>query len=418
MVRIFVSHAAKDEELVEDLVDLLQVGVGIHPDDIFCSSLPGMNIPTGTAFIDYIKSKIAKPELVLLVVSSEFLKSQFCNNEVGASWALSLPMHPLLVPPLDYEDVRGVLAGTQVGKLNDRESLNYLRDDLIERLAVKALGTSHWERKRDRFLSKLVGLGKEVKTDAVGTSPNSPAGGVISSTGPWLKLGDRYFKTKRFERRGSSSIQIEIETSDPHDEAALVRLRPDATGFRRHESLPFAFQNDGGFVNVGGVTSVSHGERNLWTLELTVTESKSGYPMDVTHNLNGRQYTSDDLAEMKAGRLLIDNPPAPRRRSRGHSEDFLESLICDNSGPTPATNECLVRKMVQQHGHDPESALRIARLESVFILKAASIVGTILELSLGPTSKEGVQVCFRGIRPERNQSEIPETIVVQGICKL
>lgn len=62
MERIFVSHAASDEELVEDFVDLLQVGVGVHPDDIFCSSLPGMNIPTGIAFVEYIKSKIAKPD--------------------------------------------------------------------------------------------------------------------------------------------------------------------------------------------------------------------------------------------------------------------------------------------------------------------------------------------------------------------
>ena len=77
-----------------------------------------------------------------------------------------------------------------------------------------------------------------------------------------------------------------------------------------------------------------------------------------------------------------------------------------------------MRKVVRQHGQDPEAALRIARLEAVFILKAASIVGTILELSLGPTNSEGVKVRFRGIRPERNQHEQPETIVVEGICKL
>jgi len=167
----------------------------------------------------------------------------------------------------------------------------------------------------------------DVKTDVVGISPNSSSSGVVSSTGSWLKLGDRYYKTKKFERRGSSSIRIEIETADAHEEAALGKLRPDPQGFRRQEPVPFAFQNDGGFVNVGEVTSVSHGDSNLWSLDLTVAELKSGYPMEVTHNLNGRQYTSDDLAEMKAGRLLIDNPPAPRRRSRGHSEDFLESLI-------------------------------------------------------------------------------------------
>ena len=34
MPRIFLSHAAKDESLVEEFVDLLHVGIGVHPDDV------------------------------------------------------------------------------------------------------------------------------------------------------------------------------------------------------------------------------------------------------------------------------------------------------------------------------------------------------------------------------------------------
>ena len=92
------------------------------------------------------------------IISPEFLKSQFCLNEVGASWALSLPVYPLLVPPLDYGDVRGVLAGVQAAKIDDKEKLNDLRDDLIEKLGIVPLRTSHWERKRDKFLGKLASL--------------------------------------------------------------------------------------------------------------------------------------------------------------------------------------------------------------------------------------------------------------------
>lgn len=82
MPRIFVSHAAKDENLVEEFVELLQVGVGVHPDDIFCSSLPGMNIPTGAEFVRFIKAQVTNPDLVLLLISPEFLKSHFCQHEV------------------------------------------------------------------------------------------------------------------------------------------------------------------------------------------------------------------------------------------------------------------------------------------------------------------------------------------------
>ncbi len=243
MARIFVSHAARDEEFVEDFVDLLQVGVGVHPDDIFCSSLPGMNIPTGTAFVEYIKTKIAKPELVLLIVSPEFLKSQFCNNEVGASWALSLPIHPLLVPPLDYSEVRGVLAGTQVGKLNDKESLNELRDDLTEKLGLNPFRTNHWERKRDKFLSALNGV-PTTKATATPQVEQQPSGEALASSGSWMKLGDGYFEALKFERRGASALHVEVEPKSSEQEAAFNRLRPDPQGFRR-DTVPFAERKTG-----------------------------------------------------------------------------------------------------------------------------------------------------------------------------
>lgn len=46
---------------------------------------------------------------------------------------------------------------------------------------------------------------------------------------------------------------------------------------------------------VGDLISVSHGDGNLWSIELTVKESQSGYSMDVTHNFGGKHYTPDDL---------------------------------------------------------------------------------------------------------------------------
>ena len=70
MPAIFISHAAKDEQLVEEFVDLLQVGIGVHPDDIFCSSLPGMGIsPPGRISSGYIKAQVTNPDLVLLMIS-------------------------------------------------------------------------------------------------------------------------------------------------------------------------------------------------------------------------------------------------------------------------------------------------------------------------------------------------------------
>jgi len=417
MARIFISHAAKDKELVEEFVDLLQIGIDVHPDDIFCSSLPGMGIPTGTDFISYIKSKVQNPDLVLLVVTPEFLKSQFCNNEVGASWALSLPIRPLLVPPLEFDDVRGVLAGTQIAKLNDKEKLSDLRDEITEILGLKPLKTSHWERKRDRFLVRL-GEMMSIKTiTSLAGKPNEVAGQVITSSGSWLKLDDHFYRAVLFERHGKAGITLKLVSDSPEDDASLDRLRPGQYG--RGNSIGFAYQNDGGLAKIDKAISKSQGNANEWSFELTLEEDQHGSMWnDISYNSNDRHYSPDDVAELRAGRLLINNPPPPRRRSRGFNDDFIESIIAGTGGSTVKIDECIVRKIVAQNRGNLEAGLNWARLEAVFRLKTAKIVESILELSLGPLVGDKLAVRFRGQRQLRYEVETPETIVVEGECEV
>ncbi len=417
MPRIFVSHAAKDEALVEEFVELLQVGINVHPDDVFCSSLPGMNIPTGKAFIDHIKSQVKDPEVVLLVISPEFLKSQFCLNEVGASWALSLALYPLLVPPLDYGHVRGVLAGVQVSKIDDKEKLNDLRDDLTEKLKLTPLRTSHWERKRDKFLVKLATLLPRVNVEnerpAPAVSKPIPAGSVITSSRSWLKLDERFYETERFERHGKSKVSLRVIPRSPEDEAALEHLRSFVEG--RNKAIGYAYQNDGGLVRIDKMSSVSQAETNHWTIEVTVAEDSGlGYMSEMNYN----QYSTDDIAEMRAGRLLINDPPPPRRRSGGINDGFLESIIAGRSDSPVQTGECVIRTVVQKNRIDLQQALAWARLEAIFRLKASQIAGSIFELALGPVDGDKLHVRFRGQRPRRNQGEEPEMIAIEGECDL
>jgi hypothetical protein len=416
MPAIFISHAAKDEQLVEEFVDLLQVGIGVHPDDMFCSSLPGMSIPTGTEFVNYIKAQVTNPDLVLLVISSEFLDSHFCHHEVGASWALSLPVYPIIVPPLDYPDVRGVLTGTQMAKLDDKESLNDLRDDLTEKLGLKAYRTSHWERKRDKFLTRLQELIPEQRSKVEVATQTMPTA-VVSTSGTWLKLEDRFYKADRFERRGKNSIALRLSSASAEDDAVLDRLRPDQHG--RGKTIGFAYQNEGGLVRIDAVTSVSQGDTNVWSVDLTFDDDQRGTMWnDISYNSNDRQYSPDDIAELRAGRLLINNPPPPRRHSRGFSGDFLESILSDASGSTVKTNECIVKSIVSQNRTDIEAALCWTRLEAVFRLKAAKIVESVLELSLGPLVGDKLHVRFCGQRPFRYEGEMPEVITIEGECEL
>ena len=152
---IFISHAVKDKKLADALVDLLQTGFGVNSDQIFCSSLESLGIPIGVNFVDYIKDEIQSPKVVLALITPNYLASQFCLCELGAAWAMYHQLFPLLVQPLTFEDVKGVLTGVQITEINSAMSLSELRDQFNKALGLKGDHSARWEAKRNAFLLKL-----------------------------------------------------------------------------------------------------------------------------------------------------------------------------------------------------------------------------------------------------------------------
>jgi len=155
MSKIFISHSKKDKTLADCLVDLIETGIGISAQDIFCTSLEGLGIPAGVNFVDFIKEKIQNPELVILLLTRNYFYSQFCLCELGAVWILGHKIIPLLTPPLDYSDVNDILKNIQIYKIDNPTELSQMRDEIIEYLKIKAHPTSRWEMKRDQFMKCL-----------------------------------------------------------------------------------------------------------------------------------------------------------------------------------------------------------------------------------------------------------------------
>ncbi len=150
---IFISHSKHNKELADKLVDLLETGVGISSNDIFCSSLEGMGIPSGTNFVDFIKSQISDPKVVIMLLTTSYYKSNFCLCELGASWILSHKIIPLIITPLEYKDIKDVLTGVQVLKIEDKNDLNQMQNEIIEALNISGKAFARWEVKRDKFIT-------------------------------------------------------------------------------------------------------------------------------------------------------------------------------------------------------------------------------------------------------------------------
>ena len=153
--KIFISHAVADKDLVDAFVDLLQTGANISTTDIFCSSLEGMGIPPGKNFIEFIKDKLQDPKVVIVFLTQNYLESQFCQCELGASWILSTAIIPIIVEPLSFNDVKAVLTGTQCVQIKDKLKLTEAIIELNKIIGNRKYNSARWEVKRDKFLEKI-----------------------------------------------------------------------------------------------------------------------------------------------------------------------------------------------------------------------------------------------------------------------
>lgn len=153
--KLFISHASKDKPLADAFVDLLDTGIRLPRDEIFCTSLEDLGIPSGQNFIDLIKQTIQNPSQVILMLSENYYDSVFCLCEMGAAWGLSLPIFPIVVPPLEVSSIKAIWTGTQLGKIDDSAYLDSLRDLIIKSHNISHSPTPTWSVKSDQFLKRL-----------------------------------------------------------------------------------------------------------------------------------------------------------------------------------------------------------------------------------------------------------------------
>ncbi len=68
---------------------------------------------------------------------------------------MSHNMLPLLIPPLEFSDLQGVLTGINAYKIDSPSTLTDFREHVINMLKLDAPAQARWEVKRDKFLNAL-----------------------------------------------------------------------------------------------------------------------------------------------------------------------------------------------------------------------------------------------------------------------
>jgi hypothetical protein len=213
-IEIFISHSARNDKLAEAFVTLICFGCDVSERAIFCSSLGG--IQNGEYFVKTILTKLQEAKLVLAIVSSDYVKSQFCLAEAGAAELRDQIQRKckcfvLLVPPVTYSDINGVFHGIQAGGISDDNQLSDLKDLIQDKLGKRAKERI-WVSAKKAFLNTV--------------------GGVLYEQ-----------EMIRLIYRGVKVVHKEIEKPTPQVEAGLTFKRKYVLDLRNETGKPITLKN-------------------------------------------------------------------------------------------------------------------------------------------------------------------------------
>lgn len=127
-VKIFISHKESEVEIAKRLIDFLESAIEVADGGIRCSSVPGYQLTFGTTISKQLKDDIHQSTAVIALLSHESVHSEWVLFELGASWALSKILIPILSPGLSVSALPGPLSEYPAIMIEKNHSVTRLLD--------------------------------------------------------------------------------------------------------------------------------------------------------------------------------------------------------------------------------------------------------------------------------------------------
>ena len=145
MINLFFSYSHKDEELRDELEKHLSI---LKKQGVI-TAWHDRRITAGTMLDEEINSNLKKADIILLLISSDFLASDYCYNKemhlaMEIHWNKSAVVIPVILRPCDWHDTPfGKLLGVPRDGKAVTKHLNYDEAFLEITLAIKEVIRTH-----------------------------------------------------------------------------------------------------------------------------------------------------------------------------------------------------------------------------------------------------------------------------------
>ncbi len=153
--KIFVSHSSKDKDVIEKFTDyILQLGIGLSHEDIFCTSIEEMGIKNGEDIRSHIRENVQTADFSFLMISKNYKQSEICLNEMGAVWATENRVRYYLLPDVDFKEIGWLCDARKADRLGNSVVLDAIEEELTEFYGLPRKG-GVWSRQRQNFVDYL-----------------------------------------------------------------------------------------------------------------------------------------------------------------------------------------------------------------------------------------------------------------------
>lgn len=148
--KFFISHSSEDRTIVNGFVkEILKIGCGFKDCDIFCTLDPTV-IRTGDDFRLKIVENLRECDYILLFISDNYIKSEICQNEMGAAWALgNKRVLPFVLPNTKFKDMGFLSEVKQGASIADKRKLDEFYSEICEYYGISSDWPSFNKAKED-----------------------------------------------------------------------------------------------------------------------------------------------------------------------------------------------------------------------------------------------------------------------------
>jgi TIR domain-containing protein len=396
---LFISHASEDkDDVARPLADqFIELGLKVWYDEY--------TLTVGDSLRRSIDRGLASCRFGLVILSPHFLEKEWTQKELDGLVAREDGTAKRILPVWHNVSRSDIVAFSPT--LADRlgvstaKGLNHVVKQIMRVFQIDA-GKAHVKSPKKKQRSQ--------QKQRIASSKGEKK---VGSTGTWVMLDQFFFRAQTVKHGQDGLFTIEIAPSNAEQEADLQTLLPRQHGGSR---VPFAVRNDAHLVRIKGCEKDISGEPPVW--KLTLAPEENGFGGNGVPNINdgGKTDTPDDIARLRAGRILVNDPPLKAPDKRGYdSWSLVETYITGATTGYPV-KECAIQSIFAKYAKN-SSWRELARLQAVFLLKASGTVEHILDLTIGPVRGGKVAVTFRGRRRPEYSSE-STVIEISNSCPL